>query len=109
VVVSASALPIVLAAAPLAGFSREFCRGIEVAVRDGRFTDQVIRPIPYAGGKIEAAERWGEIALACGDSFTGDLPLLQRAREAVVVAPEQGSPLAEEARRRRWVVLAQGV
>ncbi len=107
VVVSASALPIVLAAAPLAGFSREFCRGIEVAVRDGRFTDQVIRPITYAGGKIEAAERWGEIALACGDSFTSDLPLLQRAREAVVVAPEQGSSLAEEALRRGWAVLAQ--
>jgi phosphoserine phosphatase len=107
VVVSASALPIVLAAAPLAGFSRERCRGIEVAVRAGRFTDQVIPPITYAEGKIEAAERWGEIALACGDSLTGDLSLLQRAREAVVVAPERGSPLSEEARPRGWAVLAQ--
>lgn len=106
-VVSASALPIVLAAAPLAGFSRERCRGIEVTVRNGRFTDQVIPPITYAGGKIEAAERWGEIALACGDSFTGDLPLLQRARVAVVVAPERGSPLSEEARLKGWAVLAQ--
>ncbi len=46
-VVSASALPIVLAAAPLAGFSRERCRGIEVRVRGGKFTDEVIPPVTY--------------------------------------------------------------
>src|SRR5205807_2365295 len=53
-VVSASALPIVLAAAPLAGFSRDRCRGIEVRVRDGKFTTEVIEPITYGAGKISA-------------------------------------------------------
>jgi phosphoserine phosphatase len=106
-VVSASALPIVLAAAPLAGFSRERCRGIEVAVREGRFTDQVVAPVTYARGKIEAAQRFGQIALACGDSFTGDLAMLESSRIPVVVAPLAGSPLSAEAVRRGWPVLAQ--
>src|SRR5438552_17287059 len=44
-VVSASALPIVLAAAPLAGFDVTRCRGIEVRVRDGKFTGEVIEPV----------------------------------------------------------------
>jgi len=104
-VVSASAMPIVLAAAPLAGFSRERCRGIEVKIRGGRFTDEVVQPITYAAGKIAAAG--GRIALACGDSFTGDLAMLEAADVAVVVAPAAGSPLAQEARKRGWFVLSQ--
>ncbi len=106
-VVSASALPIVLAAAPLAGFSRERCRGIEVQVRAGKFTAEVIGPVTYGAGKIEAASRFGRIALACGDSLTGDLPMLLAAPIAVVVAPASGSPLADEARRRSWLVVSQ--
>jgi phosphoserine phosphatase len=108
-VVSASALPIVLAAAPLAGFSREYCRGIEVQVRAGKFTAEVIAPVTYGAGKIDAASRFGRIALACGDSLTGDLPMLQAAPIAVVVAPASGSPLADEARRRGWPLLSQDV
>ncbi|MCA1825933.1 MAG: HAD family hydrolase [Myxococcales bacterium] len=104
-VVSASALPIVLAAAPLAGFRRENCRGIEVRVVDGRFTPEVTQPITYAAGKIAAAG--GPIALACGDSFTGDLAMLEAADVAVVVAPAGGSPLSFEAEKRGWAVLSQ--
>ena len=104
-VVSASALPIVLAAAPLAGFSRDRCRGIEVAVREGKFTAEVRQPITYAAGKVAAVP--GRIALACGDSLAGDLPLLEAARVAVVVAPSAGSPLSAEARKRGWFVLSQ--
>jgi len=104
-VVSASALPIVLAAAPLAGFPRDRCRGIEVAVREGRFTEQVMQPITYAAGKVAAVP--GSIALACGDSLTGDLPMLEAARVAVAVAPAAGSPLSAEARKRGWFVLSQ--
>jgi len=107
-VVSASPLPIVLAAAPLAGFTRDRCRGIEVAARQGRFTAEVKQPLTYAAGKIAAAEAMGPIGLACGDSLTGDLALLEAARLAVVVAPAGGSPLAEEARLRGWPVLNQG-
>jgi phosphoserine phosphatase len=106
-VISASALPIVLAAAPLAGIPGERCRGIEVRIRDGRFTDDVVHPITYGEGKIVAAARAGRLALACGDSFTGDLAMLNAARLPVVVAPRTGSPLAEEAGRREWIVLPQ--
>jgi phosphoserine phosphatase len=106
-VVSASALPIVLAAAPLAGFARDRCRGIEVAVREGRFTAEVLQPITHGAGKVAAARRVGRIALACGDSFQGDLPLLEAAEVAVAVAPAAGSPLSIEARRRGWFLLDQ--
>ena len=106
-VVSASALPIVLAAAPLAGFARERCRGIEVQIRGGKFTAEVVQPISYAAGKIAAAAPFGKLALACGDSFNGDLPMLEAAQLAVVVAPKSGSPLSIEAQKRRWPILSQ--
>ena len=103
VVVSASPLPIVRAAAPLAGFAD--CTGIEVRVTGGRFTDEVVEPVVYAGGKLEAAARFGTVAIACGDSLSGDLALLSAARVAVAVAPKEGSPLATEAAHRGWFVL----
>lgn len=106
-VVSASPLSIVLAAAPLTGFPEERCRGIEVRVHGGKFTDAVVQPITYAEGKIAAAEKAGRLALACGDSYTGDLAMLAAAQLAIAIAPESGSPLAEEARRRGWFVLGQ--
>jgi len=105
VVISASALPIVLAAAPLAGIPRERCRGIEVQIRDGNFTADVVHPITWSEGKITAAEKAGRLALACGDSFTGDLPMLNAAQVAVAVAPRSGSPLSIEALHRGWPIL----
>ena len=107
-VISASALPIVLEAAPLAGFARENCRGIAVQVREGTFTTELVQPVTYAAGKVASAAQAGRLALACGDSFTGDLALLEAARIAVVLAPAQGSALSIEAGRRGWTVLAQG-
>lgn len=106
-VVSASALPIVHAAAPLAGFRRDLCRGIEVGVRDGKFTDEVKQPLTYAEGKVQVAQFAGRVALACGDSFTGDLPLLRASVLPVVMAPSAGSPLSAEADRNGWFVLSQ--
>lgn len=106
-VVSASALPIVLAAAPLAGIPRHRCRGIEVEIDSGKFTANVIEPITYAAGKVAAARQAGRLVLACGDSFTGDLPMLEAAPIAVVVAPERGSPLSAHAEQRGWFVLRQ--
>lgn len=102
-VISASALPIVRAAAPLAGFDRH--RGIEVRIEGGKFTSEVVQPVTYAEGKIAAAP--GPIALACGDSFTGDLAMLEKAAIPVVVAPAHGSPLSIEAHKRSWPVLSQ--
>ena len=105
VVVSASPLPIVRAAAPLAGFT-DFA-GIAVRVRDGRFTAEVLEPVTYAEGKVQAAARFGPLIVACGDSLAGDLPLLSAARVPVVVAPSTGSPLATEAHHRGWPILNQ--
>jgi phosphoserine phosphatase len=106
-VVSASALPIVLAAAPLAGFPKDRCRGIEVELANGKFTTRLVEPITYAEGKVSAARRLGPISLACGDSFTGDLAMLEAAHLPVAVAPASGSPLAAHARQRGWFVLEQ--
>jgi phosphoserine phosphatase len=104
VTVSASPLPIIRAAVPLAGFSQ--CAAIEVGLERGRFTTEVREPIVYAEGKVQAAARFGRLRVACGDSLTGDLALLSAAKVAVAVAPSAGSPLADEARRRGWTVLA---
>ncbi len=105
VVVSASPLPIVRAAAPLAGFS-DFA-GIAVRVRDSHFTAEVLDPVTYAEGKVQVAARFGPLIVACGDSLAGDLPLLSAARVAAVVAPSTGSPLRDEALRRGWPILNQ--
>lgn len=106
VVVSASPQPIVRAAAPLAGFTE--LAGIEVRVRDGHYTAEIAEPVTYAEGKVAAAGRYGDLIVACGDSLTGDLALLEASKVPVVVAPSSGSPLATEAHRRNWVVLDQG-
>jgi phosphoserine phosphatase len=106
-VISASARPIVLTAAPLAGFEAANCRGIETVVRDGKYTEEIVEPITYAAGKIVSAESAGRLALACGDSLLGDLPMLEAAKLAVAVAPRNGSPLSIEAHRRAWPVLTQ--
>ena len=106
-VVSASPYPIVVASVPLVGFLPENVRAIEVRDQGGRFTDRVVQPIAYGPGKLALARRAGPIAFACGDSLGGDLELLAAARVAVAIAPQRGSPLAEEARRRGWPVLTQ--
>jgi phosphatidylglycerophosphatase C len=107
VVISASALPIVLAAAAVAGFAAADCRGIQTEVRAGKYTEGVIEPVTYAHGKVECARSLGPLALACGDSLLGDLPMLEAAKLAVAVAPRGGSPLSIEAHRRAWPVLNQ--
>jgi phosphoserine phosphatase len=105
VVLSASPAPIVRAAAPLAGFNA--FAGIAVRVAGGRFTAEVLEPVTYASGKVQAAARFGPLVLACGDSLHGDLPLLSAALVPVVIAPSTGSPLATEATRRGWPILNQ--
>ena len=107
-VVSASPIEIVRVAAPLAGVPAERCLGMTVRVDpQGRCTDELVLPITYAAGKVEALarRRLGPLALGAGDSIHGDLALLTAARVPVVIAGESGSPLADEARRRGWDVL----
>jgi HAD superfamily phosphoserine phosphatase-like hydrolase len=103
VVVSASPAPIIRAAAPLAGIAEQ--AAIEVRICAGRFTGEVLEPVTYAEGKVQAAARFGPLIVACGDSLAGDLALLSAARIPAVVAPSTGSPLAAEALRRGWYIL----
>src|SRR6266849_4429806 len=70
VVISASPLPIVRAAAPLAGIAEH--AAIEVRIQAGRFTREVLEPIPYAEGKVAAATLFGPLIVACGDSLPGE-------------------------------------
>jgi phosphoserine phosphatase len=108
-VVSASPIQIVRAAAPLAGVPAARCLGMTTRVDSGgALTDEIVQPISYARGKVEALVRagYGAPALGCGDSIFGDLALLEAARIPVVVAQGVGGALAEEARRRGWTILS---
>ena len=109
-VVSASAIEIVLAAAPIAGVPASRCMGMTVRARGGELLEELVPPITYAAGKVAALEKahWLPVAVAGGDSLTGDLAMLSLARVPVVVAPARGSPLSAEAALRGWVVLPQG-
>ena len=108
-VVSASALEIVLAAAPLAGVPVERCSGMTLHDEGGVLTAQLVPPVTYAHGKVLALDLLGlrPLALAAGDSISGDLAMLEAAGIAVVVAPRCGSVLAELAAKRGWAVLPQ--
>ncbi|HZX64455.1 MAG TPA: haloacid dehalogenase-like hydrolase [Myxococcales bacterium] len=107
VIVSASPLPIVLAAAKALRIPSSHCTGIEVEVTGGRFTDKAIEPVTYAAGKVAALERrgWSLPTIACGDSAQGDAALLSAARIGVVVAPRSGSPFSAMAPERGWFVV----
>ena len=109
VVVSASQIDIVRAAVVHAGVAWTCCTGMATEVgRDGRYTETLLEPLTYAEGKVAAAvdKKWGPIAVAVGDSFTGDLALLSAASVPIVVAVQGASPLADEAARRGWTVIS---
>ena len=111
-IVSASPIQIVRVAAPLAGIPAERCLGMTVRIDEhGRCTDELVLPITYAAGKVEALARARlvPIALGAGDSIFGDLALLSAARVPVVIAGAQGSALATEGETRGWVVLRDSV
>lgn len=111
VVVSASPIQIVRAAAPLAGVPAERCLGMTVQLdAQGVCTDQLVPPVIYAAGKVEALARarLTPIAVGVGDSIHGDLALLTAAKVPVAVGTPGASALADEAMRRGWTVLAPG-
>lgn len=99
IIVSASPVSIVRAAAPLVGVD-EF-RAMTTRIDGGRYTCEIVPPVTYGQGKIAAL---GDVslALAAGDSLTGDLAMLEKARVPVAVAP---GALADEAGRRGWFVV----
>ncbi len=78
-------------------------------VRDGCFTGDPLRPICYAGGKVEVAERWARasgIDLAGSSFYTDsstDLPMLERVGHPYAVHPDPR--LRVVARARGWPIL----
>ena len=107
-VVSASQVDIVRAAVVHAGVPWDRCAGMKTRIgRDGRYTAELVPPITYAAEKVDAAQGhgWSPIAVACGDSITGDLALLSAAGVAVVVAAAGPTMLSAEADKRGWDVI----
>ncbi len=100
------------AAEPLAdelGIAHVVCTELEVSSL-GRFTGRVVKPMCYGDGKVARAERLAKAegfelsdAVFYSDSIT-DLPLLERAGEAVVVNPD--ARLRRVARRRGWSIVS---
>lgn len=89
-VVSASPQPAVEAALELAGLAGLPCAAMRPAVRDGRFTADLVAPVPYGAGKVAA---WGTLQnghrrlAAFGDSGF-DADMLRSAEQAVAVRPD---------------------
>ncbi len=106
-VVSASQLDVVRAAVPHAGIRWDRCAGMSTTIDDaGLYTATLALPLTYGEGKVAAAkaQQFWPIALAGGDSHTGDLALLSAARVPVVVSVNGPTPLREEAVRRGWAI-----
>lgn len=106
-IVSASNEWIVRAAAPLLGIDSAHAVGIRVAVRDGVLTEQVVAPVTYKQGKVEAIrQRIGRTpAIVSGDSV-GDLEMFEIAtRGAIFVKHPYTDPalLALPQASRWWV------
>lgn len=79
-----------------------------LAVEEGRFTGELVGPLCFAGGKIEAAEIWAKehgVDVRASRFYTdsiSDLPMLEWVREPRVVNPDPR--LRWVARRRGWHV-----
>jgi phosphatidylglycerophosphatase C len=89
-VVTASPLSVVLAGAGPLGFDREHIVAVTPIESGGRLTADVLRPIPYAEGKVACLRaRIGSRPLyaAFGDNVF-DLPLLGAAEVPVAVRPK---------------------
>lgn len=102
-VVTASAAPVVRAVAHHYGVAPERILGMCPRLgADGRYTAEVLEPVTYREGKLEAlrARVGRDPDLAAGDS-PSDLALLRAARRALLV--DRGVPeLRAEAERRGW-------
>ncbi len=81
----------------------------EYEVVDGRFTGEPVRPICYAAGKVEVAERWARahgVDLGASSFYTDsatDVPMLERVGHPYAVAPDLRLRLV--ARARSWPIL----
>jgi phosphatidylglycerophosphatase C len=88
-VISASPRAIVDAACAVVGLSAKRA-GVLLRMDASRFTDELVRPIPYNDGKVVAIEALGEgkmIHAAFGDNRF-DIPMLRAAKLAFAVRPK---------------------
>lgn len=106
-IVSASAEPIVRAAAPLMGIDPTHVVGLRVAEEAGRLTSRLVGPVTYRQGKVEAIDRCigRRPALVSGDS-AGDVEMLSSAtRLALVVRqPSSAASFLGHATAAGWLV-----
>jgi phosphatidylglycerophosphatase C len=88
-VVSASPLPIVIAACDLVGFNHPRA-GVTVRVTGGKYCTEVVRPIPYAEGKVHAIRQHTNLPIvaALGDNRF-DMAMLQASKLPLAVRPKQ--------------------
>lgn len=109
-IVSASNQWIIEAAAPELGVPVSQVVGIRLRVNNGVVTDEVIAPVTYRQGKVEAIQRYigQQPVLVSGDSMT-DYEMLQYARDlALVINPKDKGPdatnIARLARQQAWSI-----
>lgn len=106
-VVSASSAWVVRAAVARYGVAPDRVIAMESVVRDGVLTDEMVRPLICLAGKVSAIDRYIGVRpdLAAGDS-TGDLAMLQAAREPIVIGrnDQPDNALVREAQACGWPV-----
>jgi phosphoserine phosphatase len=104
-VVSASPLWPVVAGANFLGVSPDRVIGVECARSQGRLTREVLRPVPCGAGKVARLKEKGvRPVLAVGNGEL-DLPMLEWAERALVIAPPgEDNPLVKQASERGWPI-----
>jgi HAD superfamily hydrolase (TIGR01490 family) len=106
-VVSASPLWIVAVGAAALGIPVERVIAVRANVEEGRLSAAVEQPVPFGPGKVAQLKSRGlKPALAVGNG-EGDLPMLEYADAALVVAPhgDPGNGLVRAAQARGWAVV----
>jgi HAD superfamily phosphoserine phosphatase-like hydrolase len=103
-VVSASAEPVVAAVAARHGIDADHVLAVRTVVRDGRLTADVVPPVTWRQGKVDALRaRIGRgTSLALGDAWT-DFEMLVDAEAAVLIGRGKADLLA--AARARGIVV----
>ncbi len=105
-IVSASPVWIVAVGVEGLGVGLDRVIAVKAEIAAGQLTRRVEQPIPFGPGKVQQLESRGvRPALAVGNG-EGDLPMLEYAGSALVVAPygDDGNGLVRAANARGWAV-----
>ncbi len=105
-IVSASPRWIVEAGARALGVDPSRVLGVDCPIEGGRLAMPVKSPISAGQGKVELLKVRGVKPVLAGGNGELDLPMLEYARRALVIAPhgDPGNQLVREAERRGWPV-----